>query len=83
MVKRHPPDAIVLDLTMPRLNGIETLKQIRKLDAKVPVVVLTASTYPALHQTARNLGASEVYTKPVDLDRFARKILSLAPGGTA
>ena len=78
MVKREHPDAVVLDLTMPGLNGIEALKEIRKVDPRIPVVVLTASTYPVLHQTARALGATAVYTKPCDLEQFARHVASLA-----
>lgn len=82
-IKRERPDVVILDLTMPSMNGIEALREIHALDPEIRVVVLTASAYPALHQRARTLGAREVYTKPVDLDEFARAIVSLASTGTA
>jgi CheY-like chemotaxis protein len=73
-VKHERPDVIVLDLTMPRLGGIEALKRIHKFDPRIRVIVLTASIDPADHLAARSCGASEVYTKPYDLEELARAI---------
>ena len=73
-VKHEHPDVIVLDLTMPRLGGIEALKRIQKFDPGIRVIVLTASSDPAQHQAARTHGVSEVYTKPYDLVRLAQVI---------
>jgi CheY-like chemotaxis protein len=73
-VKHERPDVIVLDLTMPRLGGIEALKRIHQFDARIRVIVLTASEDLAVHQAARAAGASEVYTKPYDLEHLARFI---------
>ena len=42
MVKAHKPDIIFLDLNMPGLNGIETLARIRKIDAHLPVIIISA-----------------------------------------
>jgi len=73
-VKHEHPDVIVLDLTMPRLGGIEALKRIHTFDPEIKVIVLTASEDPREHQRARSLGASDVYTKPYDLEQLARTI---------
>jgi CheY-like chemotaxis protein len=73
-VKHEHPDVIVLDLTMPRLGGLEALKRIHTFDPRIRVIVLTASSDPAQHQAARTSGASEVYTKPYDLDHLAQFI---------
>lgn len=43
-------------------------------DPRIRVIVLTASTDPADHLTARSFGATEVYTKPYDLEELARAI---------
>ena len=40
-IRRDRPEIIVLDLKMPGLDGIETLKEIRKLDKALPVIILT------------------------------------------
>jgi len=77
-VKHQQLDAIVLDLTMPRLGGLEALKRIHKFAPRIRVFVLTASAEPADHQAARALGAAEVYTKPYDLAAFARAIAARA-----
>jgi CheY-like chemotaxis protein len=66
-VKRERPDAIVLDLRMPRLGGLEALKRIRTLDPNVIVAVVTGELDDDVHQQALALGARAVLTKPVDL----------------
>jgi two-component system sensor histidine kinase/response regulator len=65
-VKRELPQAIILDLAMPRLGGIETLKRIVKFDPTIAVVVLTGETDPEVHRQASLLGARAVLTKPLD-----------------
>jgi CheY-like chemotaxis protein len=70
-LKHENPDVIVLDLTMPRLGGLEALKRIHTFDPELRVIVLTGTEDPAQHQRARSLGASEVYTKPYDLEQLA------------
>jgi CheY-like chemotaxis protein len=66
-VKRARPDAVVLDLRMPRLGGIETLKRIRRLDPNVVVVVVSGNIEDDAHRQAVALGARAVLTKPVML----------------
>lgn len=61
------PGAIVLDLGMPRLGGLEALRRIRKFDESIKVVVVTAATDAELHEQALALGAVRVLTKPLVL----------------
>jgi two-component system phosphate regulon response regulator OmpR len=82
-VKHEHPDVIVLDLTMPRLGGIEALKRIHKFDPRIRVLVLTASSDPVDHQAARSLGATEVFTKPYDLAELATTIAARGPAATS
>lgn len=82
-VEHEHPDVIVLDLTMPRLGGVEALKRIHKFDPRITVIVLTASEDPAQHQAARACGASDVYTKPYDLEHLAQVIAARGAGGRA
>src|ERR1700722_9918815 len=60
------PDIITLDVTMPVMNGIETLKEIRKLYPKLPVIMFSVLTGAGAAVTldALALGASDYSTKP-------------------
>ena len=66
------PDVILLDLNMPRMNGLETLAAIRADPAlrTIPVVVLTTSAADEDVVKSYTLSANCYVTKPVDLDRF-------------
>ena len=63
-----PPDAILLDVMMPDVDGPETLRRLRAepVTAAVPVVFLTARTQTADLEWLRNLGAAGVIAKPFD-----------------
>ena len=60
------PDIVTLDVTMPVMNGIETLKEIRKLYPKLPVIMFSVLTNAGAAVTleALALGASDYVTKP-------------------
>lgn len=66
-VKRNRPRAIILDLAMPRLGGIDALKRIVKFDPTITVVVVTGETDTDLHRQASLLGVRAVLAKPVGL----------------
>jgi DNA-binding NtrC family response regulator len=66
-VRRARPEAVVLDLRMPRLGGVEALTRIQKFDASIRVVVVTAEVDEAVHREAERLGARAVLKKPVAL----------------
>lgn len=65
-VMERLPDVLVLDLNMPRLDGINFLKSLRKsLQLKdLPVYVLTTSTAAPIHEEALRAGANKVFVKP-------------------
>lgn len=64
------PDVLVLDLNMPRLDGIKFLKSLRRslLLKDLPVFVLTTSTAPSIHEEAMRAGADKVFVKPNDAE---------------
>lgn len=67
------PDLILLDLNMPRMNGLELLKRIKNdpFLRRIPVVVLTISKSEEDIISSYNLHANCFISKPVDLDQFS------------
>lgn len=66
------PDLILLDLNMPRSEGLDVLKEIRNSPKlmNVPVAILTSSEVPSDRQRAVTIGATHYIHKPSSYDRF-------------
>src|SRR6058998_2567409 len=64
-VKRDRPDAVVLDLMMPRLGGVEALKRIHAFNPGIRALVVTGAIDTELHRQATLAGAAGVFAKPV------------------
>ncbi len=62
--KKHDPDVIILDLKMPNMGGMETLKKIRETDKKVRVIILTGYGEAGSIREAENLDVFEYASKP-------------------
>jgi CheY-like chemotaxis protein len=60
------PDIVLLDLEMPRLDGMRTLRRIRKLHPDLKVIMCSGGADSQLAQEAVELGAASYLTKPVD-----------------
>jgi DNA-binding NtrC family response regulator len=63
-----PPDLVLLDVNMPRLDGLDVLRQMRRLSARVGVIMMTAYGTPNIAIQAMQLGAYGYITKPLDAD---------------
>src|SRR5207248_6857713 len=59
------PDAVLLDLIMPNRDGIETLKEIRRMDDTLPVIVVSGASSTINVVTAMKNGATDFLCKPV------------------
>lgn len=68
--RRERPDAVLLDLKMPEMDGLMVLKGIRNIDQKLPVIVLTGAGTPETEQQARALGVTEFVEKEFSLHRL-------------
>lgn len=74
IVEKEPPDLIVLDLAMPEMDGLETLRGIRARGGNSKVVVLSAYGTAQRAREAISLGVREFLGKPFDLDRLLRLV---------
>ncbi|HOK07884.1 MAG TPA: response regulator [Syntrophales bacterium] len=74
------PKAVLLDLKLPRLNGLEVLGIVKKDDRlrRIPVVVLTSSREERDLREAYRLGANSYVVKPVDFDAFMAAVVDVA-----
>jgi len=63
-------DAVVLDLTLPEMHGLQALQQIRALNARVPVVVVTGETSDETRRQCERLGIQEYLSKPAGHDQI-------------
>jgi DNA-binding response OmpR family regulator len=63
-------DAVVLDLTLPEMHGLQALQQIRGLNARVPVVVVTGETSDETRRQCERLGIQEYLSKPAGHDQI-------------
>lgn len=68
-----PPEVILLDLKLPKIDGLEVLRQIRAHSSTrlTPVVVLTSSREESDRLRSYSLGANSYVQKPVDFNRFS------------
>ena len=63
------PDVVLMDITMPEMDGIEALKEIRKLDPAAKVAMVTAMGQQAIVMEALKAGAKDFVLKPFQPDR--------------
>jgi DNA-binding response OmpR family regulator len=71
--KRFLPDLIVLDITLPNVNGFELCHALRRHGA-TPVLIVSARTQKADKLRGLHLGADDYLTKPFDLDEFLARV---------
>jgi DNA-binding response OmpR family regulator len=75
---RERPDAVVLDVRLPRLNGVAVLRQIRSTDPTLPVIIMTGLATPGEMAEVRRLGVAEIIEKPEILRQFSEALARIA-----
>ena len=73
-LRRDRPDAVVLDVRLPELNGVAVLRQIRSTDPELPVIIMTGLATLGEIAEARRLGVTEIIEKPEVLKRFSEAL---------
>lgn len=62
--RRNPIDAMIVDINMPRINGIEVLQRVRAFNTTLPIIIATGYDSVEIAQETVRLGASEYLVKP-------------------
>lgn len=74
LFKTHRPDLVLLDIGLPTLSGIEVLKEIRQIDEKAKVIVITGYASVESAVLALRTGALDYVRKPYDVKILLKKI---------
>ena len=81
MAKRYNPSLIVIDLNMPVLDGLETVRNFRQLEGdggdRVPIVAITAYDVYGMEKAALETGCNKYLSKPLDLAELDRTLKGL------
>jgi len=81
IVKTTTPDLVIMDIRMPGITGLDVLKEIRQLDAKLPVIIMTAFGTMNTAIEAIKLGAFEYVPKPFEIPDILRLIAQALEAG--
>lgn len=74
MYKQYQPDLILMDVKMPRMDGLEATHIIRSYSKEIPIIALTAYAFEADKELALEMGCNDFVAKPI-LERALRKAL--------
>ena len=67
-------DLVLLDIKMPKVNGLDATREIRKFNKKIPIIVFTAYAMPADQEKARKAGCTNFIAKPIKKDKLMGKL---------
>jgi two-component system response regulator MprA len=76
-ISKIDPDAVIMDVMMPRLDGIETTRALRSVGNDVPILVLTARDAVGDRVEGLDAGADDYLTKPFALDELLARLRAL------
>jgi DNA-binding NtrC family response regulator len=74
IIRERKIDLITLDLNMPKLSGIETLREIRKIDGEVPVIIITGYGTQKDEEEALLYGVRDFIPKPFNISKITSVI---------
>jgi CheY-like chemotaxis protein len=79
LTKQSRPNLIIVDLNMPVMDGLETIKYVRMMKGvnKVPIVAITAFDVYGMEDAAHEAGCNEYICKPFDLSELDRALKNL------
>lgn len=84
MVARERPDLVLMDMSLPVIDGWEATRRLKAdpATAAIPIIALTAHALTSDRERALEAGCDDYDSKPVDLTRLTEKIAALLPAAT-
>jgi len=82
-VQNTRPDVVLMDVDMPRMNGVEATRALLAIEPDARVLLLTGSVAPARIRQAQSLGAKGYLLKGDDSSELIERVREVAAGGTA
>ena len=79
LYKENKPDLVIMDITMPNMNGIDALREIKSNDPDAKVVMCSAMGQEAMVMDAIKLGALDFIVKPFKADRIVQTVNKILP----
>lgn len=73
-LEKHTPDIIILDLLMPEMDGLETLRRIKALKPQIPVIIMSADSEAKTANDWNRLGAVGFIEKPAKFEEIVETI---------
>jgi signal transduction histidine kinase/BarA-like signal transduction histidine kinase len=74
LCRRHKYDIVLMDIQMPKMDGIEATEEIRNLGVKIPMIALTAYTTRAEYDKCRKAGCNDALTKPISKNNLIKAL---------
>ena len=78
LFEQHHPDIITMDITMPKMDGLECIRRLKEKDAKVKILVVSALADKATALEALKLGAVGFITKPFTNEQLAEALVKIS-----
>jgi two-component system, cell cycle response regulator DivK len=81
VARREHPDLILMDLSLPVLDGLSSTRFIRKIDSMetVPIIAVTAHSRDGIEADARQAGCTDYLPKPIDMAKLKKMLSAYAP----
>ena len=80
LFRQHRPDAVVLDIQVPGINGMDLLAQFKREQPACVVMVLTTYAFKELRQRCFALGAEHFFDKSMEFERITEVLAAMPPG---
>lgn len=80
MARKHHPDIVILDIGIPRLDGIEVIKRIKEIDSKFNIIILSAQATHHIMVRCLQAGANGFISKMEDLSLLKTALIKISKG---